>query len=200
MRRFRSLPRSLGWPLALLIVVVVSAGSATAARKLTGKDVADSSLTGADVRNSSLSGADIRNRSLTARDFRESIRGPAGPTGPQGPQGQPGRNLAQLSGQGVTDPPVILAAGETQVAKAYCPANTLAISGGYASTGGLIVVTQNLALNDPQGDYWQVSAVNVDGGGNPAALIAIAYCGPTGLTDTAFRRRVPSLTRFLHER
>jgi hypothetical protein len=69
--------------IACLALVLVAAGSATAASMITGKQVKDESLTGRD----------IRDRSLTQADFNGSVTGPAGPAGPagqQGPKGDPG--------------------------------------------------------------------------------------------------------------
>ncbi|MDA0168883.1 collagen-like protein [Solirubrobacter taibaiensis] len=63
-----------------LSLVLVTGGTAGAAKLLTGKDIKDNSITSADVRD----------RSLTPADFNGSVTGPAGPAGPAGPQGAPG--------------------------------------------------------------------------------------------------------------
>ena len=76
----RTLRGARGHIAVALIVCLACAGTATAARLITGADVKDASLTGRDVRD----------RSLTPRDFRGSVRGPRGIQGPQGIQGAPG--------------------------------------------------------------------------------------------------------------
>jgi len=63
-----------------LSLVLVTGGTAGAAKLLTGKDIKDNSITSADVRD----------RSLTPADFNGSVAGPAGPAGPQGAPGLPG--------------------------------------------------------------------------------------------------------------
>lgn len=88
--------------LATIAVVAATAGSATAASLITGKQ----------VKNGSLTGADIKNRSLTARDFKSaaSLRGkqgasgPAGPKGDAGPQGERGTAGGPAGPQGDAGP------------------------------------------------------------------------------------------------
>jgi hypothetical protein len=198
MRRLRSSPRSIGWPLALLVVIVVSAASATAAQKLTGRDVVNGSLTGADVRNSSLGGADIRNRSLTPRDFRESIRGLQGPPGPPG---EPGRNFAQLSGIGITDPPVVIGPGSLATVRAFCPVGSLAISGGHLSEPPLpIFVLNSVPGLDPATNrgFWDVDVAN-GSATDEVEVAAIAVCAPRPST-TGLRSPPEQLFEGLRDR
>jgi hypothetical protein len=185
MRRLRDLPRSIGWPVALLIVLAVSAAGATAAQKLTGRDVANSSLTGVDVRNSSLSGADIRNRSLTPRDFRESVRGP------QGPQGPPGTFSQQLTV--VRSDPRVVAPGGVEVARALCPPNAVAVSGGHTSlpVEPTVPAVLTIATNSFQSvdlatgrEYWLIQVVNVDST-NAASISAVVQCASSEATAAA---------------
>ena len=63
-----------------LSLVLVTGGTAGAAKLLTGKDIKDNSITSADVRD----------RSLTPADFNGSVVGPAGPQGAPGTPGVPG--------------------------------------------------------------------------------------------------------------
>jgi hypothetical protein len=97
----------------LLTAFLATAGTATAAKLITGRDVANNSLTGTDIKNNTVKGkeitgvrgGDIRNGSIRMRDLSSGVRrliarsrrrgpqgpaGPAGPTGPQGPQGPAG--------------------------------------------------------------------------------------------------------------
>lgn len=76
--RFRSLARpTVG---LAVIALIALAGTAVAAKLITGKQVKDGSLTGKDVKDESLSAA----------DFNGSVQGPKGETGPQGPAGPKG--------------------------------------------------------------------------------------------------------------
>ena len=192
MRRLRNVPRSVGWPIALLIVIAVSAAGATAAQKLTGRDVANSSLTGVDVRNSSLSGADIRNRSLTPRDFSESVRGP------QGLQGPPGRDIVQGLKFASSDPLILEPGDPPRTALAVCPADTVAISGAHVTRplGALTVVTGSYPLTDPASgnDAWGVEVINA--GADFAVFSAFAHCVPLDSSGAAaLRNRRSSLLR-----
>ena len=94
----------------LLTAFLATAGTATAAKLITGRDVANNSLTGADIKNNTVKGkeitgvrgGDIRNGSIRMRDLSSGVRrliarsgrrgpqGPAGPAGPAGPVGPPG--------------------------------------------------------------------------------------------------------------
>jgi hypothetical protein len=57
-----------------LVLCLATAGTATAAKL----------ITGADVKNSSLTGRDVKDRSLTPRDFKGSVKGERGAEGPAG--------------------------------------------------------------------------------------------------------------------
>jgi hypothetical protein len=71
---------------ALLALFLALSGTATAAKLITGKQIARNAITGKHVKNGSLGPA----------DFNGSVAGPAGPqgpkgdTGPQGPKGDTG--------------------------------------------------------------------------------------------------------------
>jgi len=71
----------------LALFLALGAGTATAAKMITGGNVKDNSLTGRDVR--SLTTRDIRNSSLLAADFRagQLPRGERGQPGPAGTLG-----------------------------------------------------------------------------------------------------------------
>ena len=58
--------------LALVVVALVSvAGSATAAKLITGKQVKNGSLTSVDVRNNNLTGADLKTGSIPGADLKD---------------------------------------------------------------------------------------------------------------------------------
>jgi hypothetical protein len=186
------------WLIGVVVLALVLGGTATAAHKLTGKDVLDSSLTGKDVKNSSLTGADIRDRSLTARDFSESIRGPAGPAGPPGPTGATGPNGFTLLTQHI-GPATAIPSGGAATATALCNANEIAVSGGFLQLNAttLIVVAGSVAGADPSTgrDGWTI--LGRDGSGaSGGSLEAVVYCAPLppGASAAAVRSRSPRLT------
>ena len=74
--------------LALALALAVGlAGSATAAKLITGSDIKNGSLTSADVKNGSLTARDL---SRATRDGLAGAEGDTGAAGPQGPAGQKG--------------------------------------------------------------------------------------------------------------
>ena len=75
--------------IALLVLVVGVAGSASAAVLIGSKQVRDGSLTGRDLRLGTVRSSDVRDHSLKPQDFAVI---PQGPTGPQGAPGDRGSN------------------------------------------------------------------------------------------------------------
>ena len=77
---------------ALVALFSSLAGGATAAKLLTGRDIANQSLTGKDLKGRSVTGKHVKNRSLVANDFKKGQlpMGAIGPVGPQGPEGPVG--------------------------------------------------------------------------------------------------------------
>ena len=78
--------------LALLVLVLATGGTATAAKVLTGKSVKNGSLTGADFKNGSVRTADLSPAARAALRGVAGARGPAGAAGPSGPAGAKGAN------------------------------------------------------------------------------------------------------------
>lgn len=72
--------------LVVVLILVLGAGSATAARL----------ISSSDIKNNTIQGKDVRDKSLTKKDFKGSVRGAVGPIGPLGPQGI--RGLQGLQG------------------------------------------------------------------------------------------------------
>ena len=70
---------------AFLALFLAVSGTATAAKLITGKNIARSTITGKHVKDHSLSSA----------DFRGSVAGAPGPQGPQGPAGPKGATGAK---------------------------------------------------------------------------------------------------------
>ena len=70
--------------LAILALVLASAGGAAAAHLITGRDIAKGTITGANVKDGSLS---VKDLSGSTRAALAGAAGPAGAVGPQGPAG-----------------------------------------------------------------------------------------------------------------
>jgi hypothetical protein len=101
----RRLPAATGRRLTvvLLAALVLTGGSAQAARYITGRDIAPGAITSRHVADGSIGSRDL-DRSA-ARTFRgpvglTGLRGPAGPAGPAGPTG----DLGPAGPQGGTGP------------------------------------------------------------------------------------------------
>lgn len=60
--------------LAIAVVVVSIAGSASAAKLITGKQIKNGSIASIDVRNANLTGVDVKDGSLTRADLRAASR------------------------------------------------------------------------------------------------------------------------------
>ena len=83
--------KALGKALALvMLLALVGAGSATAAKLITGADVANGSLTGADIENGTVKKKDLSSGAKDALQGAAGLPGPAGPAGSAGPAGPAG--------------------------------------------------------------------------------------------------------------
>src|ERR687893_125843 len=88
---------------ACLALVASSAGSATAATIITGKQIRDSTVTGRDIRNKSLSAQDIEGYSGEQSPQSPGERGDIGPAGDAGAPGESGTQ-GELGPQGERGP------------------------------------------------------------------------------------------------
>jgi hypothetical protein len=80
--------KALGKTLAfLMLLALVGAGTATAAKMITGKEIANGTVTGADVMKGSLK---VKHLSAGAQASLKGGTGPAGPAGPAGAAGAEG--------------------------------------------------------------------------------------------------------------
>jgi hypothetical protein len=99
-QRFTRLPAAAQIAAAGIAVLLVTGGTATAARMIGGEDIRNNSITGADIKRGSLTGNDIRSGSITTADLnnrteraldgKDGAPGPKGDTGAQGPKGETG--------------------------------------------------------------------------------------------------------------
>ena len=91
MGRFKGLRPSPSMMVAFVALFVAGAGTATAAKLITGKQIENSSITSKDLRNSSITSSDVKNGSLLRKDFK-SAQLPRGPQGLPGADGRAGRD------------------------------------------------------------------------------------------------------------
>jgi hypothetical protein len=105
--------KALGKALAFVaLLVLVGAGTATAANMITGKQIENGTVTGADIKKKTLSskhltaGAKDTLKGAAGPAGPQGAAGPAGPAGPQGPAGHDGQDggphrYAELNAAGV---------------------------------------------------------------------------------------------------
>lgn len=171
-------------PIAIVTAIAFagSAGAATAAKLITGKDIKDGSITASDLKNKTITnkkikdgtitGAKVKDGSLSASDFSGSVQGPVGPEGPQGPQGPqgvPGVSGFEVVSQTFNEVYVINSGGQrglSEVKTVACPAGKTAVSGGFdlgtdnTQNGQQRQVT--VSASQPNGDAsgWSVQLFN----------------------------------------
>jgi hypothetical protein len=96
----------------VMLLALVSAGTATAGKMITGKQIEHGTVTGADIKKGTLNskhlpdGAKDTLNGAAGQAGPAGLAGPAGPAGPQGPAGQDGqdggsRRYGELSAAGV---------------------------------------------------------------------------------------------------
>lgn len=61
--------------IAAVLLMVGLAGTATAAKLITGKDIKNNTVTTQDLKNNNLSGADVKDGSLSSKDFNGAVKG-----------------------------------------------------------------------------------------------------------------------------
>lgn len=146
---------------AIVALLLASAGSATAALMVSGQQIRNNSITGADVKQRTLKLGDL---SLSARRALRATgvgsqggvpgtdgapgapgpqgpEGPAGPAGPQGPQGDPG-----ISGFEIKYGVSAYNSLHAKVATANCPAGKTAIAGSVDTFGpgsGVVALSED---------------------------------------------------------
>ena len=184
--------KSLGKTLAFLIVLgLVAAGSATAAKMITGKDIADRTVKGVDIAKGTLKATHLTDGAkaeLAGPTGPQGLAGPAGPAGPEGPAGPAGQDggphrYAELNGAGVLQEDV-KNIDQTQVdhpeAGRYC----FTFPAGDRPTSG----AANGLLSDT------IATLDISAGGGfpncpPAANVQVRTYDPSvgGYQDNSFR-------------
>jgi hypothetical protein len=192
MKRIAHLRPSATMLVAVVAIVMATAGSVTAAGVITGSDIRNNTITSSDVRDGTLTSRDVRNGSLLAKDFRAGQlpqgprgltgatgpRGPAGAQGPSGPAGATGR-----AGFGLLAYPHdadLLAHGSSVDLAVSCPPGTF-VTGGDAGAfdavngdqvGNSVVQNQSMAGTDGYTAHFD----NELASGNAAQIFIDAVC------------------------
>ena len=174
---------------AIVAIVIATAGTATAAGLITSAEIKNNTVTGADIRDNTVASKDVRNHSLVANDFRRGqlptgprgltgAAGPTGPTGPAGPAGAAGRDGVVRLEYPHND--AVLANGNSQELAADCPSGTF-VTGGDAgafdavtgdAVGNLVVRNQSIAGPDGYTAHFH----NQLASGNDAQIFIDAIC------------------------
>ena len=160
---------------AFVALFIAGAGTATAARLITGKQ----------IKNSSITSTDVRNGSLLRRDFRSSQL----PRGPQGLPGAAGR--AGRDGFGQVTYRTGAAPGTNASGDAYidCPAGLAPVGGdAYALDGsdeiisGVVVADYFYAAGSSTPNAWAVTYANRPADGE---VIVEVICANASRTTTS---------------
>ncbi|PWN02498.1 hypothetical protein DJ010_12215 [Nocardioides silvaticus] len=137
---------------ATLLLLALTAGSATAGALITGKRIKDDTVAGVDVRDQNLTGRDVRDGSLDPTDV-----GALEP-GPQGDRGLPGFPGANgLPGLVQRNAPRTVQPKEQLRWTVQCGPGEASISGGVSSDRPDSVTT---ALSFVDGIHWTVEVRN----------------------------------------
>ena len=183
MRRITRQRPSASIVVAVLAVVIASAGSATAAGLITSSQIKNNTISSVDIRDGTIRSVDVRNNSLVVDDFKtgqipEGPRGATGATGPAGGPGAPGRDgfgllaYAQASER--------LTNGSSVELTATCPPGTF-VTGGDAGAfddlngdhvGNQVVRNQSMAGAEGYTAHFDNALAN----GNDAQIFVGASC------------------------
>ena len=149
------------------LLILVFAGSATATRLVTGKQIKDDTVRSIDLRDGTVGGEEIRDDSLKPSSVDPFVKvndmtGPAGPAGGTGGVGAVGPH--GVSGMAyVPAPPQLVYADTTRVVNVSCPGGTVVVSGGVAWTPGTEGLELTQSAPHDYGRGWQTQIRNESG-------------------------------------
>jgi hypothetical protein len=165
---------------AVVAIVIATAGSATAAGLITSSEIKNNTISSADIRDDAIRSPDVRDHSLVIDDFKpgQIPQGPRGETGATGPSGAAGRDgFGLLTYAHGSDR---LANGRSVELTATCPAGTF-VTGGDAGAfdelngahvGNQVVRNESLAGADGYTAHFDNALAN----GNDAQIFVDASC------------------------
>lgn len=159
-----------------LVIAVVIAGSAGAARM----------ITGGQIKNGSIGLADLSSGARAALRGQRGLPGQAGPAGPSGPAGPVGGVTGTFTVDG-PEVPTVPGSGATAVksSRADCPAGSFVLGGGFS--GGVRTFIADAVVS---GNGYFVIGVN--NGVLPESIRAQAVCARGSGASTAAVRRPSS--------
>jgi hypothetical protein len=135
-----------------LLIVAVTAGSASAGALIGSARIQDNTVGSADIRNGSLSGNEVRDGALRLADLtglEPGVQGVPGPPGPPGADGVPGLQYRH-------EPRSLLPSQQVTVLSECAPEEE-SIAGGVSSTfPDRLVIRRSF----PDGDHWSAEIVN----------------------------------------
>lgn len=190
--RLQRLP-SPALPIAIVALVLSSAGGATALTMISGKQIRDGSITGADVKNHSLTARDFRgsisagsqtvNPGAPGEGGRDGANGTAGASGAAGSNGKDAFGTLDYNVATFTAP-----VDDTSTGHVDCPAGLHALGGGAESPESARVLPGDFAILDsypaarggtaPGNEGWAVVVSN-SGDGDVAVHVRVV-CAPAG--------------------
>lgn len=160
--------------LAVLVLLVAMAGSATAGALITGRDIKDGTVTSKDLRNGTVTGADVKDGSLSRQDFSGSLQGPQGPAGPEGPVGPQGpQGTPGVSGYQHVVADALVPQNAFRTHDAGCPAGKVVVGGGVSSVDSTYIrVAESAPLTEGRG--WTAGVRNTKS--TPVTVYVWAVC------------------------
>lgn len=149
------------------LLLVVFAGSSTATKLVTGKQIKDSTLRSTHLRDNTIGDEEIRDDTLRLSAVDPLVKvsdmtGPIGAAGDIGGQGPPGpHGVSRMVYVPAT--PQLVYADTTRNLNVSCPGDTVVVSGGAGWTPGTegLVLTQTAPHDYGRG--WQVQVRNDSG-------------------------------------
>lgn len=153
----RQIFRSSAGFVVLIVVglIVAAAGTATAARMITGADIKDGTITSADIKNATIKGEDIKTGTIGEMSLADSVKSKLNTGGPQGPKGETGQQGATGS-PGATgpkgDPGTQGPKGDPGVA---APGGFIIKDGDGNAVSGFVSVEYDLFARVVDGGLWQ---------------------------------------------
>lgn len=175
-RRWRPSPALV---IAFIALFVAGAGTATAARLITGRSIKNNSVTGRDIRNNSLGSRDVKNGTLLRRDFRRGQLSD-GAKGATGPRGANGFGVLRYVSRDFT----VAANAQPAQGTTPCPSGTYPTGGdAYLTTTGGAVIADDLieaqfftfdTANGNLPNGWRARTATNDA--TPKVLVVDAIC------------------------
>lgn len=136
----RTIARTLSFlGLAIAVFVVGMAGSATAAKLITGKDIKNNSVASADIKNSTVKAKDVKDGALTGKDVKAATIDETRLAADVRTK----LNAAALHGYEVVSDSTTVSAGTFDTVYAHCPEGKVAVGGSaeFATPATNLVVT-----------------------------------------------------------